>query len=60
MLLINKDLYFDQTKWYSTQKKRLFQMASFKFHEKKIIEKVQIDKFKDNPLKGEPCTLYIL
>ena len=34
MLLINKGLFFVQTKWYSTQKKRLFQMASFKFHEK--------------------------
>ena len=40
MLLINKGLFFDQTKWYSTQKKRLFQMAYFKIHEK-IIEKVQ-------------------
>ena len=40
MLLINKGLFFDQTKWYSTQKKRLFQMAYFKFH-KKIIEKAQ-------------------
>ena len=28
MLLINKGLFFNQTKCYSTQKKRLFQMAS--------------------------------
>ena len=32
-VLINKELLFDQTKWYSTQKKRVFQMAYLKFCE---------------------------
>ena len=31
---MNMATFFDQTKGYSTQKERLFQMAYFKYHEK--------------------------
>ena len=57
---MNMATFFDQTEGYSTQKERLFQMAYFKFHAKKLLRKLKIDKFKDKPLKGEPCTLYTL
>ena len=40
---------FDQTKWYSTQKKRLFQMAYFKFHEKNYWESSKLTNSKINP-----------
>ena len=56
---MNMATFFDQTKWYSTQKKRLFQMAYFKFHKKKLLRKLKIDRFKEKPLKEKPCTLYI-
>ena len=51
MLLINKGLFFDQTKYYSTQKKRLFQMAYFKFHEKNYWESLKLTDLKINPLR---------
>ena len=43
-----KGLFFDQTKWYSTQKKRLFQMAYFKFHEKNYWESSKLTDPKIN------------
>ena len=46
MLLINKGLFVDQMKWYSTQKKRLFLMASFKFHEKNYWESSKLTNSK--------------
>ena len=49
MLLINKGLFLDQTKWHSTWKKRLFQMAYFKFHEKNIWESSNLTNSKINP-----------
>ena len=49
MLLINKGLFSGQTKWYPTQKKRLFQMAYFKFHEKKYWESSKLTNSKINP-----------
>ena len=49
ILLINKGLFFDQTKWYSTQKERLFQMAYFKFHEKNYWESSKLTDSKINP-----------
>ena len=49
MLLINKGLFFDQTKWYSTQKKRLFQRAYFRFHEKNYWESSKLTDSKINP-----------
>ena len=49
MLLINKGLFFDQEKWYSTQKKRFFQMASFKFHEKNYWESSKLTNSKIIP-----------
>ena len=49
MLLINKGLFFDQTRWYSTQKKRLFQMAYFKFHKKNYWESSKLTDSKINP-----------
>ena len=58
--LMTRATFFDQTKLYSTQNERLFQMAYFILHEKKKLRKSKIEKFKDKPLKGAPCTLYIL
>ena len=49
MLLINKGLFFYQTKWYSTHKKRLFQMASFKFHGKNYWESSKLKNSKITP-----------
>ena len=49
MFLINKGLFFDQTKWHSTQKKRLFQMVYFKFHEKNYWESSKLIDSKINP-----------
>ena len=49
ILLINKGLFFDQTKWYSTQKKRLFQMAYFKFYEKNYWESSNLTHSEINP-----------
>ena len=49
MLLMNKGLFFDQTKWYSTQKKRLFQMAYLKFHKKNYWESSKLTDSKINP-----------
>ena len=46
---MNMATFFDQTKWYSTQKKRLFQMAYFKFHEKKYWESTKLTDSKINP-----------
>ena len=40
---------FDQTKWYSTQKKGLFQMAYFKFHGKNYWECSKLTDSKINP-----------
>ena len=55
---MNMATFFDQTKWYSTIK------GSFRWPTsnsmKKLLRKFKIDKFKDKPLKGGPCTLYIL
>ena len=41
--------FFNQTKWYSTQKKRLFQMTYFKFHEKNSWESSKLTDSKINP-----------
>ena len=49
MLLINRGLFFNQTNWYSTQKKRLFQMAYFKFHEKYHWESSKLTNSEINP-----------
>ena len=60
MLLKNKGLLFDQTKWYSTQKKKALSDGLLQILLKKFLRKFRIDRFKDKPLKGEPCILYIL
>ena len=39
---MNMATFFDQTKLYSTQKKRLFQMAYFKFHERNYWESLKL------------------
>ena len=49
MLLMKKGLFFYQTRWYSTQKKRLFQMAYFKFHKKNYWESSKLTDSKINP-----------
>ena len=49
MLLTNKGWFFHQTKWYSTQQKRLFLMAYFKFHEKNYWESSKLTDSKINP-----------
>ena len=49
MLLANKGLFLDQTKCYCTWKKRLFQMAYFKFHEKNYWESSKLTNLKINP-----------
>ena len=47
--LMNMATFFDQTKYYSTQKERLFQMASFKFHEKNHWESSKLTNSKITP-----------
>ena len=49
MLPINRGLFFNQRNWYSTQKKRLFQMAYFKFHEKYYWESSKLANSEINP-----------
>ena len=46
---MNMATFFDQTKWYSTQKKRLFQMVYFKFHEKNYWESSNLTNSKITP-----------
>ena len=49
MLLINRGLFFNQTNWYSTQEKTLFQMAYFKLYEKNYWESSKLTNSKINP-----------
>ena len=46
---MNMATFFNQTKWYSTQKKRVFQMAYFKFHKKNYWESSKLMDSKINP-----------
>ena len=46
---MNMATFFDQTKRYSTQKKKLFQMDYFKFHEKNYWESSKLTDSKITP-----------
>ena len=57
---MNMATFFDQKEWYSTQKKKALSDGLLQIPWKKLLRKFKIDRFKVKPLKGEPCTLYIL
>ena len=52
---MNMATFFDQTKWYSTQKKRLFQMAYFKFHERNYWESSKLTNSKITSSRENPA-----